>query len=110
MIFDVLLKAFFSACGAGILTLIIFAVKMIVKKIKVDDMTIEALAHDAYFRHCRHLLQFDEIPEEELENHEMLYRAYKAQGLNGTGDKLHQEIISKKVVVHADTGWIHQLP
>lgn len=110
MIFDRLVEAFLGACGAGLLTLIVIAIKWFIKKIRVDDLTIEALAHDAYYRHCRYLLQNDEITEDELENHNHLYEAYKAQGLNGTGDKLHQEILAKKVVVHTDTGWIHKMP
>lgn len=94
--------SFLGACGAGLLTLIILAIKWFVKKIKADDMTIDALAHDAYFRHCRYLIQEakanNEISEVEYENHEFLYKAYKAQGLNGTGDKMHKMISEMKIV------------
>lgn len=110
MIMSKMLEAFLGACGAGMLTLIIVAIKWLVKKIRVDDLTIEALAHDAYFRHCRYILQNNEITEDELENHNHLYKAYKAQGLNGTGDKLHEEVLAKKVVVNTGSGWIHKLP
>lgn len=97
-ILDIITKAFLTACGAGILTLIVIAIKWLAKKIKADDLTIEALAHDAYFRHGRYLIPEDGISEADLENHEYLYRAYKAQGLNGIGDKLHDEIMKKKVI------------
>ena len=92
------MEAFLSACGAGALTLIIIGIKWFVKKIRVDDLTIEALAHDAYYRHARYLMDSDEITEAELENHNHLYEAYHAQGLNGTGDRIHQQILEKKVV------------
>lgn len=107
MIFDILIKAFLSACGAGMLTLIIMAIKWFLKKIRVDDLTIEALAHDAYYRHARYLLDCDEITEAELENHCHLYEAYHAQGLNGTGDRIHQQIMEKKVVTSTGSGTVH---
>ena len=102
MIFDIIFKSFLSACGAGVLTLLVLAVKWFVKKIRVDDLTIEALSRDAYFRQARYLLEDDEITEMELENHNYLYEAYHAQGLNGTGDRIHQEILAKKVVLQAN--------
>lgn len=98
VVMDVVLKAFLGTCGAGILTLICIVIKWFVKKIKADDLTIDALAHDAYFRHCRYLLPLESISEVEYENHEFLYKAYKAQGLNGTGDRMH-ELISQKEIV-----------
>ena len=99
MIFDVMFKAFLGACGVGVLTLITMGIKWIYRKMSVDKIAIEALAHDAYYRQCRYLLQGDEITEDELENHNHLYRAYKAQGLNGTGDRLHELVLEKKVKV-----------
>lgn len=106
----VMMEAFLSACGAGLLTLIIVAIKWFFKKIKVDSMTLEALAHDAYFRHCRYLMPYDEIPEEDLENHTHLYEAYKAQGLNGVGDRMHELILEKKVITKHAGGIEHKLP
>ena len=94
---DIILKAFLAACGTGILTIIVLIIKLIWKKIKADDLTIKALAHDAYFRHCHFLMQKDTITEEELENHDYLWRAYTGQGLNGTGQKLHEQILQKEV-------------
>ena len=96
---DILLKAFLTACGAGILTIIILLIKKLWKSMTADDITMKALAHDAYFRHVRYLLQKDEITEEELENHNYLYNAYHIQGLNITGDKLHEEVLKKPVKV-----------
>lgn len=70
----------------------------------VEDLNImrealAALSHDAYFRHCRMVLAKDEITEEELENHQYLYKAYHSQGLNGTGDRMHQLVLEKPVKV-----------
>lgn len=110
MILDTIMKAFLTACGAGILTMIIVMLKWIKKKMSIDDMTIKALAHDAYFRHCRYLLPEDEITEEELENHNYLYDAYHGQGLNGTGDRMHELILEKKVKVALSKGTVHKLP
>lgn len=75
-----------------------------------DDLTLKAIAHDAYFRQARYLVDREDISEEELENHNYLYQAYKAQGLNGTGDRLHELIMEKKVIVHSSDGIIHKLP
>ena len=110
MVFGIIFKAFLTGCGGGLLTLIILSVKWFWKKIKSDDLTMKALAHDAYFRQARYLLSKDEITEEELENHNYLYRAYHSQGLNGTGDRLHQEVLVKKIAIHLDAGTIHRLP
>ena len=106
----IIINSFLSAIGAGILTLIIVLIKWVIKKMSADDLAIKALAHDAYFRHCRYLLQNDTITQAELENHNYLYKAYKGQGLNSTGDKLHEQITSKEVVVTADRDFRHMLP
>ena len=76
------------------------------KKDKKNDeqetikMVLEAVAHDAYFDDCRRLLKKDSITEEELDNHNYLYRAYHAMGLNSTGDRMHQLVLEKPVAVH----------
>lgn len=95
---DIMLKAFLTTCGAGVLTLIIMAIKWFAKKIHADNLTMKAVIHDSYFRQARYLLAKDEITEEEYENHDFLYQAYHIQGLNGTGDKLHDIIEEKKVI------------
>ena len=98
-ILDIVAKAFWGACGAGLLTIIILLIKKLWKSMTSDDLTIKALAHDAYFRHARYLLAKDEITEDELENHNYLYDAYHAQGLNSTGDKLHEEVMKKTIKI-----------
>ena len=110
MILDTIIKAFLTACGAGLLTLIVFLIKWTIKKMSADDLTMKAVAHDAYFRQCRYLLAKDEITEEELENHNCLYKAYKSQGLNGTGDRLNELVLEKKVLVSVDTAFYNKLP
>jgi len=99
---SIIVNSFLGACGAGILTIIVILIKWIWKKFRADDITIKALAHDAYFRHCRYLLPKEELTEEELENHNYLWKAYKGQGLNGTGEQLHKQILEKKVIVKQD--------
>lgn len=106
----IIINSFLSAIGAGILTLIIVLIKWIVRKMRADRKTIEAIAHDAYFRQCRYLLAKDEITEEELENHNYLYQAYKAQGLNSTGDKFNELVLEKKVLVNVDPAIVNKLP
>lgn len=64
--------------------------------------SLEALAHDAYFRDCRHLMQKDEITPEELENHNYLYNTYHSLGLNGTGDRMHELVLEKPVHVKGE--------
>ena len=64
-------------------------------------MVLEAVAHDAYYDDCRRLLKKDDITEEELDNHNYLYRAYHAMGLNSTGDRMHQLVLEKPVKVHS---------
>lgn len=96
----IIVNAFLGAIGAGILTIIIMMIKWIYKKFRADDLTIKALAHNAYYENCHKLLRKDELTEEELENHDYLWRAYRGQGLNGTGEKLHNEILQKKVIVN----------
>jgi len=93
----IMAKAFLAACGTGVLTLFILCVKILWKKLKADDLTMKALAHDAYFRQARYILMYEDVAEEDLENHNYLYKAYKSQGLNGTGDAMHQQILQKKI-------------
>ena len=96
---DILNRAFITACGAGLLTLIIFIIKYFVQLIRRDRMTLDALSHDAYYKDCWILLKKDEITKDELENHGYLYKTYHMRGLNGTGDKLHELIMEKPVKV-----------
>ena len=94
---EIILTSFLSAFGAGILTIIVLLIKWIWKKFRADDLTIKALAHNAYYMDCHKLMLKDTLTEDELENHDYLWRAYKGQGLNGTGEKLHNQILQKAV-------------
>ena len=94
----VIINSFLSACGAGVLTLLILAIKWFVKKISADALTIKALTHDAYFRNCHDLLPLETLTEDESDNHDYMWQAYRAQKLNGTGQKLHEQILAKPVV------------
>ena len=96
---DILIKAFITACGAGLLTLIIFVIKCFVQLIRRDKMTLDALSHNAYYKDCWILLKKDVLTKDELENHDYLYKTYHARGLNGTGDKLHETIMEKPVKI-----------
>lgn len=107
---EIIINAFLGAAGAGLLTLLVMAIKWFAKKIAADNLTMKALAHDAYFRQCREMLVQDAISEEDLENHNYLYSAYHAQKLNGTGDKLHEEVLKMKVVVRVSDDFASRLP
>ena len=98
----IIINSFLSACGAGVLTLLVLAIKWFVKKIRADDLTIKALTHDAYYRNCHSLINKEVITEDESDNHNYMWQAYKAQKLNGTGKKLHEQIIQKPVVPNTD--------
>lgn len=93
----IIINSILGACGAGIFTGICLWVKSMYKKSKAYDKSLKALAHDAYFRYCRYLLPNDTLSEAELENFTYLYESYHSLGLNGTGDKMYQQIIAKPV-------------
>lgn len=95
---EIIINSFLGALGAGILTLLVLAIKWFWKKIRADDLTIKALTHDAYYRNCHELLPKESITEDESDNHDYMWQAYKAQKLNGTGQKLHEQILQKPVV------------
>ena len=94
---DILIRAFISACGAGILTLIVLCIKWLVQIITRDKLTLDSLSYNAFYNDCKMLMNKDEITKDELENHEYLYKTYKARGLNGTGEKMHQLVMEKPV-------------
>lgn len=97
---DIIVNSFLGACGAGILTILVLLIKWIWKKIHADTLAIRALMHNAFSQNCQELLLRDELTEDDLENHDLLWQAYKAQGLNGTGAKLHDEILHKKIIAN----------
>ena len=65
---------------------------------KTVTFVLEALAHNAFFADCRRLMPKDAISENELDNHNYLYKAYRSLGLNSTGDRMHQIILEKPVL------------
>lgn len=93
----IIINSILSACGAAIFAGVCVWVKGLYKKSKNYDKALKALAHDAYFRYCRYLLPEESLNESEAENLNYLYESYHSLGLNSTGDKLYQEIISKPV-------------
>lgn len=92
-----------SSCFSGVV--MFFIQRHFAQKDKVTEeyatfkMVLEAVAHDAFFEDCRRLLRKDTISEEELDNHNYLYKAYHSLGLNSTGDRMHQLILEKPVEV-----------
>lgn len=93
-----IINSILGACGSAIFAGICVWVRGLYKKSKTLDKAVKALSHDAFFRYCRYLLPKDSLTEVELENLNYLYDSYHALGLNSTGDKLYQQIISKPVV------------
>lgn len=89
---NIVIDSLLGAIGAGILTLIIIAIKFIWQKMKADAYTLKALIQDAYFRNCRYLMNKESKTRDEAENNEHLYKAYKAQGMNGVGDEMYKII------------------
>lgn len=99
---DSIIKAFLGALGGGIFALLVFFIKIELRKIKEFKAeheaivkSLKALSHDSLFRYCRDLRDKDEITEAERENLDHLYVGYSALGLNGTGKKLYEENASK---------------
>lgn len=93
----IIINSILSACGAAIFAGVCVWVKGLYKKSKNYDKALKALAHDAYFRYCRYLLPEESLNESEVENLNYLYESYHSLGLNSTGDKLYEQIISKPV-------------
>jgi len=100
----IILNAVLAACGSALFAGICFWIKSIYNKSKAYDFALKALAHDAFFRYCRYLDPEDTLSEDELENLNFLYKAYHSLGLNGTGDKLYNQVISKPVEVNKQKG------
>ena len=99
-----ILDAVLAACGSALFAAIVYWIKTIHTKNKAYDFALKALAHDAFFRYCRYLFPCDELAEDEVENLNFLYKAYHSLGLNGTGDKFYNQIISKPVKVNDQKG------
>lgn len=93
----IIINSILGAVGSAIFAGVCVWVKGLWNKSKTYDKAVKALAHDAYFRYCRYLLPEETLTQEEVENINYLYESYHALGLNSTGDKLYQQIISKPV-------------
>lgn len=93
----IILNSILGAVGTAIFAGVCVWVKGLWQKSKNYDKAVKALAHDAYFRYCRYLLPEETLTEEEVENINYLYDSYHSLGLNSTGDKLYQQIMSKPV-------------
>lgn len=93
----IIINSILGAIGTAIFAGVCVWVKGLWQKSKTYDKAVKALAHDAYFRYCRYLLPEETLTQEEVENINYLYESYHALGLNSTGDKLYQQIISKPV-------------
>lgn len=74
-----------SAFGGALFAAILLGVK----RIKGLAEAVKALSHDALFTRCEDLLRRGSITSAELENLDILYNAYKDQGLNGAGSELY---------------------
>lgn len=93
----IIINSILGAVGTAIFAGVCVWVKGLWQKSKNYDKAVKALAHDAYFRYCRYLLPEETLTEEEVENMNYLYDSYHSLGLNSTGDKLYQQIMSKPV-------------
>ena len=100
----IIINSILAACGSALFAGICFWIKALYIKSKSYDFALKALAHDAFYRNCRYLAPCEELDEDEVENLNFLYKAYHSLGLNGTGDKLYAQIISKPVKVKIQKG------
>lgn len=100
----IILNSILAACGSAIFAGICYWIKSMYTKNKAFDDVLKALTHDAFFRYCRYLNPVDKLSEAELENLNSLYKAYHSLGLNGTGDKLYNQIIAKPVETNIQKG------
>ena len=94
-ILDLIVKAVITAASGAFVGAVILWVKGILKKMKVYDDALKALAHDSFYRQCRYLLRQDSIREDELENLNYLHDAYTALGMNGTGEELYRRCLER---------------
>ena len=96
-ILDVIMKSIITAFAGAFAGALIVWIKATLKKEKVYDQALKALAHDSFHRQCRQLLAQESITEDELENLNYLYESYKALGLNGTGEELYRRCLGKEI-------------
>lgn len=96
-ILDYIVKAVITSGAGAFVAACIVWVKGLVKKDKVFDAALKALAHDSFYRQCRYLLSKDFITEDELENLNYLHDAYTSLGMNGTGKELYKRCLKKEL-------------
>lgn len=77
--------AVLSAFGGALFATIVLGAK----RIRGLAEAVKALSHDALFTRCEDLLRRGNITSSELENLDILYKAYTDQGLNGAGTELY---------------------
>lgn len=94
-ILDLIVKAVITAASGAFVGAMILWLKSMLRKMKVYDDALKALAHDSFYRQCRYLLQQDSISEDELENLNYLHDAYTALGMNGTGEELYRRCLER---------------
>ena len=82
---SVLTTSILSALGGAIFAIFVLGAK----RIKGLTEAVKALSHDALFTRCEDLLRRGSITSSELENLDILYKAYTDQGLNGAGTELY---------------------
>lgn len=61
------------------------------------SLAVKASIHDQLHRCCRCLADEGGLTEDEVENLGHLFKGYKAMGLNGTGEKLYNQIMKKPI-------------
>ena len=96
-IMDLIIRAIITAFAGTFAGAVFFWVKDAHKKEKLFEAAVKALAHDSFHRQCRELLGQESITEDELENLNYLYGAYKSLGLNGTGEELYKRCLGKPI-------------
>ena len=97
---ELILNAILTACGSAIFAGLCVWVRGLYKKSKTYDKAIKALTHNAFYQCCRELDPKPDISEDELENLNLLYDSYHSLGLNGTGEKLYNQVVAKPIRVN----------
>ena len=85
-----------SLAGAGVGAALVWF-KNYKSKEKVIHEAVKALSHDSFYRQCRNILQQDSMTQDELENLNYLHDAYKALGMNGTGEELYIRCLERRM-------------
>lgn len=94
---DYIIKTFIGLACAGIFGFCVEYIKRSIIKQKAIEVEIKALAHDALFRFCRYLMPLEEITEAQHENLEYLMRGYRKLKMNGTAEKMYNQIMAKPI-------------